>query len=150
MPKIQGSSQTFWWGFPTEPRPAEAFFLEGSGDGQFSWNALRFPWRLSLDFIETNDMRAAAHLNVINRLDSQGDRETTLLRLRRHIGSMAASLKIKPLGPLRLLPFSPQPPSLEAATLKAISAGSMPSGRRLLPFPLRMRIITAIRLSFWR
>ena len=67
MPKIPGSSLTFWWGFPKKPQPAEAFFLEGAGDGQFSWNALRFPWRLSLDFLETNDARAAAHLNVINR-----------------------------------------------------------------------------------
>ena len=57
----------FLVGLPDKPRPAEAFFLEGAGDGQFSWNALRFPWRLSLDFLETNDMRAAAHLNVINR-----------------------------------------------------------------------------------
>lgn len=36
-------------------------------DGQFSWNALRFPWRLSLDFLETGEPRASGHLISINR-----------------------------------------------------------------------------------
>ncbi len=57
----------FLTGLPEKPRPAKAFFLEGAGDGQFSWNALRFPWRLSLDFLETGDARALEHLVVINR-----------------------------------------------------------------------------------
>lgn len=57
----------FLVGLPEDPRPAEADFLEGAGDGQFSWNALRFPWRLSLDLVETGDTRAADHLMVINR-----------------------------------------------------------------------------------
>lgn len=57
----------FLVGLPEDPRPAEADFLEGAGDGQYSWNALRFPWRLSLDLLETGDIRAADHLMVINR-----------------------------------------------------------------------------------
>jgi endo-1,4-beta-D-glucanase Y len=57
----------FLVGLPEDPRPAEAGFLEGAGDGQYSWNALRFPWRLSLDLLETGDTRAADHLMVINR-----------------------------------------------------------------------------------
>jgi endo-1,4-beta-D-glucanase Y len=57
----------FLVGLPENPRPANPFLLEGAGDGQFSWNALRFPWRLSLDLLETGDARAAAHLVLINR-----------------------------------------------------------------------------------
>ncbi|TYC69036.1 endoglucanase [Stappia sp. BW2] len=57
----------FLVGLPQDPQPAKAFYLEGAGDGQFSWNALRFPWRLSLDLLETGDTRAAAHLAMINR-----------------------------------------------------------------------------------
>ncbi|NIZ15506.1 glycosyl hydrolase family 8 [Phaeobacter sp. HF9A] len=51
---------------PDHPRPAKAHFLEGADDGRFSWNALRFPWRLSLDYLETGDPRARAHLQRIN------------------------------------------------------------------------------------
>lgn len=57
----------FLTGLPNRPRPVAARFLEGQFDGDFSWNALRFPWRLSLDFVSTGDPRAAAHLARINR-----------------------------------------------------------------------------------
>ncbi len=56
----------FLTGLPAPPRPAGSNFLEGEGDGQFSWNALRFPWRLALDFLDTRELRAAAHLRTIN------------------------------------------------------------------------------------
>ena len=65
--KETGLVPDFLTGLPDDPRPAEPLFLEGDGDGQFSWNALRFPWRLSLDYLETGDPRAATHLAVINR-----------------------------------------------------------------------------------
>ncbi len=65
--KDTGLVPDFLIGLPSAPRPAKADFLEGSGDGQFSWNALRFPWRLSLDLLETGDIRAQTHLEKINR-----------------------------------------------------------------------------------
>tara|TARA_B100001245_G_C22853943_1_gene410517 strand:+ start:150 stop:1361 length:1212 start_codon:yes stop_codon:yes gene_type:complete len=76
----------FLSGLPDDPRPAQSFFLEGAGDGQFSWNALRFPWRLSLDFLETGESRASGHLVRINRWirkSSRGDpmRISTTYRL---------------------------------------------------------------------
>ncbi|MBS1180207.1 MAG: Licheninase [Proteobacteria bacterium] len=57
----------FLTGLPDKPHPVSADFLEGRFDGVFSWNALRFPWRLSLDFVLTGEPRAAAHLSVLNR-----------------------------------------------------------------------------------
>lgn len=57
----------FLTGLPDEPRPVPHNFLEGRFDGDFSWNALRFPWRLSLDFVLTSDARAASHLSTLNR-----------------------------------------------------------------------------------
>lgn len=57
----------FLTGLPDSPHPAVAFFLEGENDGGFSWNALRFPWRLSLDLLATGDTRAKTHLQTLNR-----------------------------------------------------------------------------------
>ncbi|WP_269584817.1 glycosyl hydrolase family 8 [Roseibium sp. Sym1] len=57
----------FLIGLPDKPQPAGANFLEGESDGWFSWNALRYPWRLALDLLETGDGRAEAHLRTINR-----------------------------------------------------------------------------------
>ncbi|MCM5558178.1 glycosyl hydrolase family 8 [Pleomorphomonas sp. JP5] len=57
----------FLTGLPDEPHPVPTNFLEGRFDGAFSWNALRFPWRLALDFLMTGDERAASHLVTINR-----------------------------------------------------------------------------------
>lgn len=57
----------FLMGLPNKPRPVPTNFLEGRFDGDFSWNALRFPWRLSLDFVLTGDERAASHLTTLNR-----------------------------------------------------------------------------------
>lgn len=57
----------FLTGLPDEPHPVPTNFLEGRFDGDFSWNALRFPWRLSLDLLMTGDERAASHLAALNR-----------------------------------------------------------------------------------
>lgn len=35
----------------TPPGPVGAGFLEASRDGDFSWNACRYPWRVSMDYI---------------------------------------------------------------------------------------------------
>lgn len=54
-------------GLPDNARPAKPSFLEGETDGFFSWNALRFPWRLALDLLETGEPRARDRLQRINR-----------------------------------------------------------------------------------
>jgi endo-1,4-beta-D-glucanase Y len=35
----------------TPPGPVEAGFLEASHDGDFSWNACRYPWRIAMDYM---------------------------------------------------------------------------------------------------
>ncbi|MYM28711.1 licheninase [Duganella sp. CY15W] len=49
------------------PAPAAADFLEGPNDGNYSWNASRFPWRVALDYLIYGDRRALAMLKPINR-----------------------------------------------------------------------------------
>ncbi len=39
-------------------RPADPNFLESDYDGHYYWNACRDPWRLSMDYIHTQDERA--------------------------------------------------------------------------------------------
>ncbi|XPV70532.1 MAG: glycosyl hydrolase family 8 [Halarcobacter sp.] len=48
------------------PRPAEANFIEGESDGEYSWNAVRYPWRIALDYILYNEQRAYDALVPIN------------------------------------------------------------------------------------
>jgi endo-1,4-beta-D-glucanase Y len=38
--------------------PAAPRFLEGDNDGNYSWNASRFPWRVALDYLLYGDSRA--------------------------------------------------------------------------------------------
>ncbi|WP_417609853.1 glycosyl hydrolase family 8 [Parasphingorhabdus sp.] len=56
----------FLVGLPDDPKPASPNFLEGENDGNFSWNAFRYPWRLSLDLLASDDARAASRLIPIN------------------------------------------------------------------------------------
>jgi endo-1,4-beta-D-glucanase Y len=44
------------------PEPAAPHFLEGEGDGAFSWNAARVPWRIAMDAILYGNQRARAAL----------------------------------------------------------------------------------------
>ena len=53
-------------GLPNDPKPAAPLFLEGESDGFFSWNAFRYPWRLSHDLLISGDSRAADRLRPIN------------------------------------------------------------------------------------
>ncbi len=56
----------FLVGLPNDPKPADPLFLEGESDGYFSWNAFRYPWRLSHDWLVSGDARAASRLRPIN------------------------------------------------------------------------------------
>ncbi len=56
----------FLVGLPDQPKPADPLFLEGESDGYFSWNAFRYPWRLSFDLVVSGDTRAADRLKPIN------------------------------------------------------------------------------------
>ena len=53
-------------GLPDDPRPADSRFLEGSDDGAFSWNAVRYPWRIALDYLLYDDIRAFQALMPLN------------------------------------------------------------------------------------
>jgi len=41
----------------TSPRPADPDFLEGSLDGDYSYNACRDPWRMTSDYLTSGDIR---------------------------------------------------------------------------------------------
>ncbi len=51
---------------PDNPRPAQANFIEGTGDGEYSWNAIRYPWRIALDYLLYGEQRAFDALVPIN------------------------------------------------------------------------------------
>ena len=53
-------------GLPDNPRPADPRFLEGSDDGEYSWNAVRYPWRIALDYLLYDDIRAFQALMPLN------------------------------------------------------------------------------------
>ena len=53
-------------GVPSNLRPAKANFIEGEGDGEYSWNAVRYPWRIALDYLLYDDRRAFDALVPIN------------------------------------------------------------------------------------
>jgi endoglucanase len=66
----------FVTGLPDAPTPAPPEFLESDRDGWLNWNAVRVPWRLALDALIYNDMRAQALLVPFNRFireSSDGD-----------------------------------------------------------------------------
>lgn len=67
-------------GMDGTPRPANAGFLEGDNDGKYAWNAVRDPWRLSLDALQTGDARAKDAVTRISRWlksSTGGDAEKT-------------------------------------------------------------------------
>lgn len=49
------------------PQPASANFLEGSNDGNYSYNACRVPWRIGLDHLLYADARAQQSVEKMNR-----------------------------------------------------------------------------------
>ncbi|MBN2627450.1 MAG: hypothetical protein JXA95_12350 [Spirochaetales bacterium] len=65
-------------GLPDNPHPADSGFLEGSDDGEYSWNAARYPWRIALDYLLYNENRAFQALMPLNlwiKRDSGGNPE---------------------------------------------------------------------------
>ncbi len=50
----------------TSPVPAQPNFLESENDGDYSYNACRFPWRIATDYLVTGDTRALDALTLIN------------------------------------------------------------------------------------
>ena len=48
------------------PRPAPPNFLERAGDGQYSWNACRVPWRVATDYLVASEPRAREEARVLN------------------------------------------------------------------------------------
>ena len=48
------------------PKPAPPNFMEGENDGDFSWNAARYPWRVGLDYLLYGETRAQAALTGLN------------------------------------------------------------------------------------
>lgn len=45
------------------PAPAKPDFLEAQTDGDYSWNACRFPWRIAVDYAHYGTAAAKEHLN---------------------------------------------------------------------------------------
>lgn len=45
------------------PAPAEPDFLEAETDGDYSWNACRFPWRIAVDYAHYGTSAAKEHIN---------------------------------------------------------------------------------------
>ena len=50
----------------TQPEPAYAGFLEGNYDGNYYYNACRFPWRIGTDYLLFGESRAKTSLSKIN------------------------------------------------------------------------------------
>jgi endo-1,4-beta-D-glucanase Y len=50
----------------TTPAPAPAMYDEGAGDGQYSWNSCRTPWRIATDYIASGDSRAKDAISKMN------------------------------------------------------------------------------------
>jgi endoglucanase len=50
----------------TAPLPAGANYLEDAYDGDYYYNACRFPWRIGTDYLISGDSRAETCLNKIN------------------------------------------------------------------------------------
>ena len=48
-----------------EPQPAPPNFLESEYDGQYNWNACRFPWRMATDFAHYGSGKAKAAIDRI-------------------------------------------------------------------------------------
>jgi endo-1,4-beta-D-glucanase Y len=50
----------------SDPKPPVGIFLEGPGDGEYSWNACRVPWRLATDYLVSRDARAKTAVQKMN------------------------------------------------------------------------------------
>jgi endo-1,4-beta-D-glucanase Y len=50
----------------TIPKPASANYLESIYDGDYYYNACRFPWRIGTDYLISGDNRAKTAVNKIN------------------------------------------------------------------------------------
>lgn len=50
----------------TSPAPAGQYYLEDTCDGDYYYNACRFPWRIGADYLISDDERAKSALNKIN------------------------------------------------------------------------------------
>ncbi len=64
--KTTGLMPDFIVNLPDNPKPAPAGFLEGPNDGDYSWNAARYPWRIGLDYLINGDARARSALVPLN------------------------------------------------------------------------------------
>ncbi|MGH8448429.1 glycosyl hydrolase family 8 [Pseudomonas sp.] len=51
----------------TSITPARADLLEGKNDGDYAWNAARYPWRVGLDYLMYGDARALDTLTTFNQ-----------------------------------------------------------------------------------
>lgn len=56
--------------------PARAELVEGKHDGDFTWNAARYPWRIGLDYLMFGDLRAQQTLTPFNRWARATSRDT--------------------------------------------------------------------------
>ncbi len=72
----RGLAPDFVVGLPDHPQPAPSGFLEGEFDGDYSWNAARYPWRVGLDYLLYGEKRAyeaLAPLNAFIQTSTCGD-----------------------------------------------------------------------------
>lgn len=57
------------------PKPAPPKFLEGTTDGDYSWNSCRYPWRIATDYAHYNTPEAKEACNkIINWLKDETDK----------------------------------------------------------------------------
>ena len=49
----------------SNPRPANPFFLESENDGNYFWNACRFPWRVAMDYAHYGNEDAKTVVNKV-------------------------------------------------------------------------------------
>lgn len=49
----------------SNPAPANPFFLESENDGNYFWNACRFPWRVAMDYAHYGNQNAKTVVNKI-------------------------------------------------------------------------------------
>lgn len=64
--KTTGLVPDFVYKLNSAPAPAAANFFEGENDGNYSWNASRFPWRVAMDYLIYGDSRALTALKPLN------------------------------------------------------------------------------------
>jgi endo-1,4-beta-D-glucanase Y len=64
--KTTGLVPDFVYRLDGTPAPAAANFFEGENDGNYSWNASRFPWRVAMDYLLYGDNRALTALKPLN------------------------------------------------------------------------------------